>query len=117
MKFAGVPETCNVNPAFLAMIYFAVNTVKNIFGGTYHYSANRMLQVAISRDKKKLRRYVSRNPQFTGKGLVLGVCNRNAFSSPEAYWEKFGRLFGPCSIYDVDQRLVFASDFSVIERF
>lgn len=77
------------------------------------YFALSGFDVAISKDKKALRRFAKNNLRFVGLDLRLGFCNVQTFGSPE----KFKAEFGNCNIYDVDQRLIFQPDFSVVRSF
>lgn len=76
------------------------------------YFAVSNLDVAISKDKKKVRRFAKRNLRFAGSKLQLGCCNTRVFSTPSSYREEFGI----CLIYDIDQALVFRPDFSIAHR-
>lgn len=72
------------------------------------YFAASNFDVAISCDKSKVRRFAKRSLRFAGVDLQIGVYNKQLLN-PEAYKAEFG----PCSLYDLDQRLVFRPDFSV----
>lgn len=73
------------------------------------YFAASNLDVAISRDKSKVRRFAKRGLRFAGLDLQLGVCNKQYLANPEAYRAEFGRA----TLHDLDQKVVFRSDFSV----
>lgn len=72
------------------------------------YFAASNFDVAISHSKKKVRRFAKRL-RFAGLDLQIGVVSLQHLANPAAYKAEFG----PCSLYDLDQRLVFRSDFSV----
>ena len=73
------------------------------------YFAASNLDVAISHSKKKVRKFSKQGLRFAGLDLEIGVCNRQYLANPEAYREQFGRA----TLHDLDQRVVFRSDFSV----
>ena len=75
---------------------------------TIYYAVSNF-DVAISRNKSKVRRFAKQGLRFAGLDLRLGVCNKQHLASPEAYRAEFG----PCSLHDLDQKLVFRPDFSV----
>lgn len=77
------------------------------------YFAASNLDVAVSRDKRKLRRFAKRNLRFAGTDLRLGVINFQTFQTPTGYQAEFGASL----LYDLDQRLVFRPDFSVVRSF
>jgi hypothetical protein len=77
------------------------------------YFAASNFDVAISRDKRKVRKFARRNLRFAGLDMKIGVCNRQALASEEAFQNEFGASM----IYDVDQRMVFRPDFSVARTF
>ena len=77
------------------------------------YFAASNFDVAISRDKRKVRKFARRNLRFAGVDLQLGCCNRQVFADPEVFRQRFG----PALIYDVDQRLAFRPDFSFARTF
>jgi hypothetical protein len=69
--------------------------------------------VAISYNKKRLRRFVRRSPRFLGGRIEFGFCNRNIFNRSSRFQEQFG----PSIVLDLDQRLVFRPDFSLVSSF
>lgn len=77
------------------------------------YFAVSNFDVAISINKRKLRKFAKKSLRFAGLDLQLGYCNRQVFSNPESFKQEFGS----CIIYDLDQRLVFRPDFSVVRSF
>lgn len=77
------------------------------------YFAASNFDVAISRDKRKVRKFARRNLRFAGLDMKIGVCSRQALASEEAFQNEFGASM----IYDVDQRMVFRPDFSVARTF
>jgi hypothetical protein len=77
------------------------------------YFAASNFDVAISRNKKALRKFARRNLRFAGLDLRLGFCNVQTFRSADSFRAEFGSSV----IHDVDQRLVFTPDFSVVRSF
>ncbi len=73
------------------------------------YYALSNLDVAISRDKKKVKRYAKRM-RFSGLELQTGVVPFQVFNNPE----NFRLEFGECLIHDVDQGVLFRPDFTLI---
>lgn len=73
------------------------------------YFAQANLDVAFSRNKRKVRRFAKRHLPFGDLGLRVGACTWQVFASKENFIEEFGYS----TIYDLDQRLVFRSDLSV----
>jgi hypothetical protein len=71
------------------------------------------LDAFFSRDKRKVRKWVKRARFFGMCKVSFGFVPRQAFSSPEKYKKEFGL----CHIYDIDQRLNFRHDFSVVGGF
>lgn len=74
------------------------------------YYALSNLDVAISKDKKKVKKYAKRCMRFAGLELQTGVVPVQVFNSPE----KFRKEFGHCLIHDVDQDVIFRPDFSLV---
>jgi len=74
------------------------------------YYALSNMDVAISKDKKKVKKYAKRCMRFSGLDLELGVVPVQVFNSQE----KFRKEFGNCLIHDVDQDLIFRPDFSLV---
>jgi hypothetical protein len=70
--------------------------------------------VAISYNKKRLRRFVRRSPRFLGR-IEFGFINRNIFQSSSS--SRFREEFGQSIILDLDQGLIFRSDFSLVSSF
>lgn len=74
------------------------------------YYAMSNMDVAVSRNKKKVRRFAMTNLRFAGRDLQLGCCNRQTFLNKESFQEEFGASM----IYDIDQGLLFRPDFSLV---
>lgn len=74
------------------------------------YYALSNMDLAVSRDKKKVRRFAKSNLRFAGRDLQLGCCSRQVFRNKESFQEEFGE----CLIYDIDQGLVFRPNFSLV---
>lgn len=77
------------------------------------YFALSGFDVAISKDKKALRKFARNNLRFAGLDLKLGFCRFQTFTNPASFKAEFGSSI----IYDLDQRLVFRPDFSVVRSF
>lgn len=76
------------------------------------YFAHGNFDVAISRSKRRVRRFAKYNLQF-GAGPAqtkFGCCNRQTFDTPT----NFKAQFGPSVIYDLDQKIVYRNDFSIV---
>lgn len=73
---------------------------------TYYVQAN--FDVCISTNKRKVRRFAKRRLRF-GRQASVGVATRQMLATPAAFQE----AFGPCVIYDLDQRVKFYPDFRV----
>lgn len=76
------------------------------------YFAASNLDVVISRSKKKVRKF-AKSLRFSGTDLRLGVINFQTFQTPTGYQAEFGASL----LYDLDQRLIFRPDFSVVRGF
>jgi hypothetical protein len=74
------------------------------------YYALSNMDVAISKDKKKVRRYAKRSLRFSGVDLQMGAVPIQVFNNPE----RFQKEFGICLIHDVDQDVIFRPDFSLV---
>lgn len=76
------------------------------------YFAQANLDVAFSRNKRKVRRFAKRHLRFGDLHVRVGTCTWQVFASKDRYIDEFGYSM----IYDLDQRLVFRPDFSVARR-
>lgn len=77
------------------------------------YFAASNFDIAISRDKRKVRKFARRNLRFAGVDLQIGACTKQNFRNAESFREEFGHSL----IHDLDQKLVFRPDFSVARTF
>lgn len=77
------------------------------------YFAASNFDVAIGSNKRAVRRFAKSNLRFVGLDLQLGCCNHQTFATAA----NFKAEFGASVIYDIDQRLVFRPDFSVVRSF
>jgi hypothetical protein len=75
------------------------------------YFAASNFDVAISRDKRKVRKFAKGFFRFAGVDLQVGVCTSQMLASSQAYKAQFGH----CNLYDLDQRLMFRPDFSTVK--
>ena len=71
------------------------------------------LDAFFSKDKKKVRRWVKKARFFGMCEVEFGYIPSQVFSSSEEY----GKWFGLCHIFDIDQRVHFRRDFSVVGTF
>jgi hypothetical protein len=78
-----------------------------------YFAAASNFCVGISRNKRKVRKFAKNILHVTGRDLQLGCCNRQTFDDVESFEQQFGASV----IYDLDQRIVFRSDFSVARTF
>lgn len=68
--------------------------------------------VVASRDKKKVRRFAKRL-RFAGDGVTYGCVPIQTFGSVGRYQG----TFGPCVLYDLDQRLKFSAELTLLGHF
>ena len=54
------------------------------------YFASSNFDVAVSSNKRKLRRFAQRNLRFAGVDLRLGVITRQTLDDPKKFIKKFG---------------------------
>jgi len=74
------------------------------------YFAQANLDVAFSRNKRKVRRFAKRHLPFGDLHVRVGTCTWQVFASKDNFIDQFGYSM----IYDLDQRLVFRPDLSVV---
>lgn len=75
------------------------------------YFAASNFDVAISRSKRKVRKFAKGFLRFAGTDLQVGVCTSQTLATAEAYRAEFGHS----NLYDLDQRLMFRPDFSTVK--
>lgn len=83
------------------------DTVNNILGQKVKIHVLSVKEVSQNTEKKKLKQkededfynYLSLNPKYTFENLIIGNCNKVAYSSCVAVAESPGNLFNPLFIY------------------